>query len=114
MNYSILIDFIKQSSLSETERQIMLTKIQDANVPEEEKKRFLLDFVNAKEKEINQKIDAAMGPIIQKAKDGMDAAEKELSDKLDALEKESNQVADQLDKDLGLEFPAWVFAQAKT
>ena len=106
MNYSILIDFIKQSSLSETERQIMLTKIQDANVPEEEKKRFLLDFVNNKEKELNHKIDAAMGPLIQKAKDGLDDAEKEFNAKMDAIEKEGNQMADQLDKDLGLEFPA--------
>ncbi len=100
MDYSKLIDFIKELQLPDEEKLFLLSKIQDPMLSEDQRKKIFSDFVNGKERDISNQIETVVAPMIQKARVELDAADHEYTATLDQLDKEADAIADATDKKL--------------
>jgi hypothetical protein len=98
MDYSRLIDFIQTMALPDSERQDLLTLLNDVNMSEDQKKEKVLSFISAKELEMDKKLEVISLKVKQDTLSSMDIVDKEFNAKLDALSSDVEIISSDLEK----------------
>lgn len=98
--FTAIIDLINDSDLITEEKNLLLAKLQDSNLSDEAKTKFVVSFIEEKKSALDQEESTITGPIYDEADVELAQAEKEYNVTMKELEEEARKINEETDAEL--------------